>query len=144
MGLKAFVKDISVTFLRNWKGSILLVEHVTRDEAWEVLKFLKAYMRDHEMKIRERSIYPSLESPAWKRLQNAAVSRALEVARSLFPHGAPVADYAAGEIWASDEMLGRYNRWQSNRAPWVWSKDAAGRLGLNFEELESKFEEFER
>ena len=62
----------------------------------------------------------------------------------MFPHGAPVADYAAGEIWASDEMLGRYNRWQSNRAPWVWSKDAAGRLGLNFEELESKFEEFER
>jgi hypothetical protein len=144
---RSLISKVQAPYFKNWKGSLRFVDGVSKDQAYEILTSLRAYMTQNEQRllINGRKLYPVLEQPEWVRARNAVLARASEVFREARPDIEIKSGYPSGELWAiqpREIQLGKYNRWnRASETVFKWSVDVQRVFGLDPVALTSRLDE---
>jgi hypothetical protein len=141
------IKEISAPNFRNWQGVFVFKPGTLPDLIYEFAKLLNEVLKnDPNMLVGGKTLYVSVDKPAWKKLQNSLVAKAERALKHFLPSESNVQiriDWSSGQLWQTapvETYLGGPSRTQYNSISFKWSKEGILALGVNFDQVVEAFD----
>jgi hypothetical protein len=140
--LANMIERWSAGSFRNYQITLHLKECSRAAEYYDWAKSINTWCKDGGFTIQAKSIYVSLELPAWKRERNRHL-RAAESAARLHLQGGEVLkiDYSNGTLWIDGSSTDQVGYWHRATSRWRWVPPVIARYGLRMEALEQSMAE---
>jgi hypothetical protein len=122
---------------RNYQITLHLHDFARVSDSYEWSKSINDWCKNEGFTIQAKSIYISLEMPAWKRERNRHLRAAEAAARQHLQGGEALKiDYSNGTLWLAEGASDQLGYWHRQSSRWRWVPPVITRLGINMQALE--------